>query len=346
MKVKRSISTPIVTGTPAFQGHAPVRGVAGFPCPWEGAGKVKPWDHSVTAVIPCLDTPDELELVVKLLLAQTVSPYIQIIDTGSTDDNLHRIFKLRSEQVEVHSLRFNGVKHPSDFPALAMDLAFAACQTEWIFATHADCFLRRRDVIEEFVTLATHAPIRALSLDEGDRCSLCAGMSIFTPATHIRGWGGTGGEFRVCREHEATPLPALGYRISPRSHANWEGMVSHTASLFHVPTMLRIGATWNQRRACLLRGIEDHRPDPARANWPDTEIMVNECLWRVGATALLVDAADPVEQNFVRNCDHRIDHCRTLTAGKLYSPEHYGKAVKWSEDAREQARQRLHEWEG
>ena len=132
---------------------APLR-AKGSKIPWEGPFKKTPHKYSTTAVIPVLDTPEELALVVQILELQTVKPFIVIVDTGSTDENLAEIIKLRSETVEVHSLRFNGVKHPSDFVAIAMDFAQNRCQTEWLFCTHADCFLKKQNVIEEFIAIA------------------------------------------------------------------------------------------------------------------------------------------------------------------------------------------------
>lgn len=341
---RRKNSSPLSSGSAPFSGHAPVRGVPSCRQPWQGAAEVKPWNHPVTAVIPCLDTPDELALVVRLLLCQTVPVFVQIIDTGSTDENLTKVLGLRSDRVEVHSLRFVGVKHPSDFPAIAMDLAFSACQTEWMFATHADCFLKRQDVIEEFIKEATQTPYQVVF--GGHDCSVCRGLGWNREAIGLRGSLAKGyGHTYVCYEHRDDPLPAVGYRISPRSHDNWDTMVSHTATLFHMPSMLAIGAGWCQRRVCLWRGIKDHRPDPDRANWPDTEILVNEVMWRHGMAARLIDQEAPVEENFHRNEDHRIDHCRTLTAGKLYSPAHYAKAREWAEDARQKAQERLALWE-
>lgn len=290
------ITEPTEAEAPTLR-FAPLRGSYATRLPWEGPFIKKPWHYGVTVGIPVLDTPDELAMVVALLRKQTVAPFIVIVDTGSTDDNLAKIANLRAEDVEVHSLRMNGVKHPSDFPAIAMELIQARTQTEWLFCTHADCFLKRRDVIEEFINIAVRVNV-----------------------------------------------PAVGYQISPRAHADWEGMLGHTATLLRMPDILRMGVGWNQWRVCLLEGIEDHSPDPAKANWPDTEILLNYTLRKNGITAYIVDKDNPVEKNRERNEDHRIDHCRTLTAGKLYSSEHYAKAIVWVEDAMAKARQRLEEW--
>jgi hypothetical protein len=133
--------------------YAPIRNADHTTLPWEGDCVKKPWEYKVTAVIPVLDTPEMLELVVGLLQLQTEKPYVLIIDTGSTPENLEKITSLRSENVEVHSILLNGVKHPSDFPCFAQDMAHALCRTDYIFCTHADVFLTKRNVIEEMLAM-------------------------------------------------------------------------------------------------------------------------------------------------------------------------------------------------
>jgi len=284
-------------GGRGFSDWAPCRGNGRQNRPWEGKHPIKPWDHAVTAAIPCIDTPELVSLVVELLLLQDVRPFVVIIDTGSTPENMEKLRKLERPGVEIHSLRFEGVMHPSDFPAIAMDFAFARCQTEWLFCTHADCFLKRRDVLSEFIRLA--------------------------------------------KEHET---PAVGYQISERPHEGWEGMVSHTATLLRMDDMLRHGFSWNQRRICLLSGIGKHFPDPSRNNWPDTEIMLNVGMREVGITPFLVDRDDPVEINYRRNEDHRIDHVRSYTSGLLWNFKHRYKMDPILAEAMEAGKARVIKW--
>lgn len=130
---------------------APLRNVDVNERPWEGECSKKPWEYKVMAAIPVLDTVESLSICVELLRLQTERPFICVIDTGSTDENLSAIQSLRGEDLEVHSLRLNGVQHPSDFPAMAMDLAQTLCRSPYLFATHADVFLRRRDFIKWLV---------------------------------------------------------------------------------------------------------------------------------------------------------------------------------------------------
>ena len=128
--------------------------------PWEGSCRKKPWRFQITAAIPVLDTYETLATVVELLRLQSERPYIVVIDTGSTVEQLEKIESLRAADLEVHTLRLNGVRHPSDFPAMAMDVAFTVCRSPYLFATHADCFLRNRDLLEEMLSLCqTTSPV-------------------------------------------------------------------------------------------------------------------------------------------------------------------------------------------
>lgn len=229
--------------------------------------------------------------MIGLLRRQTLRPYIVVIDTGSSPEAFAKIERLRADDVEIHSLRFGGMRHPSDFPAVAMDLAFSMCRTEFMFTTHADVFLRSRAVVEE------------LSRQCGAAC------------------------------------PAVGYQMSPRSHPDWQHMVSHTCSMFHMPTMDRIGAGWSLRRLCNMHGLP-HRKECFGANWPDTELLVNYTLWRNGFRAKLIGE----EGNHRRVVDERIDHCRTLTAGRLYSPAYASQCEQWLAEAMKEARERLSQW--
>lgn len=271
---------------------APLRNVPQSQHPWEGNCKKKPWEYKVTAVIPVLDTYEQVEICIKLLQNQTEKPYILIIDTGSTTEEYAKIESLRNEDVEVHAIRLNGVMHPSDFPAIAMDLAFSLCRTEFLFATHADCFLRKNNYLEFLLDLC--------------------------PATS----------------------PVVGYEISPRSHADWKGMVSHTATMYHMPTMDKIGFGWSLRRLANHYNIKDYRPNPLRPQWPDTEILGNYILRQNKIKPYLFGT----ECNFERYKDEYIDHFRSFTSGKLYSPSYYEKVNAWYEAAKEEALERLESW--
>lgn len=270
---------------------APLRNKPVSQLPWEGNCETKPWQYQVTAAIPCLDTFEQVKICTDLLLSQTEKPYILVIDTGSLPDEFSKLETLRSECLEVHALRLNGVRHPSDFPAMAMDLAFALCRTPFLYATHADCFAKKRTLLEEMLTL--------------------------------------------CRQHKV-----VGYEISPRNHEDWKGMVSHTATMYHMTTMDKIGFGWSLRRLANMFDIEDYKPHPSRPNWPDTEILGNYILRMNEMTPFLLGS----EPNFARFQDDNIDHFRSFTSGKLYSQEYYEQAEKWYELSKKEALERLNEW--
>lgn len=288
---RRPFVSSTVADLPAATAWAPSRDGAGG-APWEGRQPTKPWEYGVEVAIPCLDTPDTLPLVIDLLRCQSLRPYIVLIDTGSTPENLAQIEALRAPDVEVHSLRFGGVRHPSDFVAVAMDFAMSACRSNLLFTTHADCFLTSRTVLEELA----------------DQCS--------------------------------AETPAVGYQLTERAHEDWVRMVSHTCTMLHMPTMDRIGAGWSLRRLCNLREVQ-HIPNILGANWPDTEILLNYILWDHGIQAKLIGT----EQNHARNTDARIDHVRSVTAGRLYAPDYERRSRDWLGSAISDAATRIAQWQ-
>ena len=278
-----------------FQKLAPLRNKKINEYPWEGCCQKKPWDYKITAVIPVIDTFDLLEICVELLRLQTIRPYIIVIDTGSTKENLEKITSLHDEDLEVHCLKINGTRHPSDPVCIAMDLAQSLCRTEYMFATHSDVFLRKRNFLEMLLDLC----------GEGKDQS-----------------------------------PVVGYEMSPRQHDDWRGMISHTASMYHVKTLDKIGFGWSMRRLASLYGLKDHAPCSERPNWPDTEILGNVLLRQNNIKTKIIGK----EENFQRNKDENIDHCRSISLGFLYSPSYYDIAKSWVEESKKEAIQRIKDW--
>ncbi len=269
---------------------APLRNADASTKPWEGDCLKKPWEYTVTAVIPVMDTAEMLGLVIGLLRLQTERPYICVIDTGSTPEELQKILAYRAEDVEVHSLLLNGVSHPSDFPAMACDLAHTLCRTEYLLHTHADCFLRTRTAVAEIL--------------------------------------------EVCKLN-----PVCGYQITERPHKDWVGMIGHSFSMYHVPTIDSYGITWSQRRLCGYYGVE-WCPDDSRPNWPDTEVGFNVLCREAGITPKIIGT----EENFKRNMTAHFDHCRTATSSKLYCPDYWQKCKGWLAGAQQDARDRIQQW--
>lgn len=261
---------------------------------------MKPWDYKVTVAIPVMDASEAVDAIVQCYRAQTEKPFIVLVDTGSTPEELASLQALAGEDVEVHSLRLNGVRHPSDFPAMAMDLAFAVCRTEYLLATHADCFPMSKTCVAD--TLA--------------QCS------------------------KDC--------PVVGYEITERPHSDWRGMVGHTFTMFHMPTMDDIGANWSMRR--LVKTVphpdgkqSEHSINPATSpNWPDTELLINYQCRAAGIVPKIIGT----EKNASRTSDGTIDHCRSWASATLYSSgsSYAEKATGWLADGIEKARQRAKEW--
>jgi hypothetical protein len=271
----------------------PIRG-AGNPTIWQGRIACKPWKYQITAAIPCLDHAEETAVCIELLRLQTVRPYIILVDTGSLPDQAAKLEALRADDVEVHRLRLNSTRHPSDPVAYALDLCQSICDTPYLFTTHQDCFLRRRDFLE----------------------------------------------YLVC---EIDGYAVVGYRLTERKHPDWQKMFGHTATLFDMAVMDDLGVTWTLRRAARLTGMEG-RPEGWKGvlnNWPDTESTMNTILMRAGVNTKFVGT----EQNYVRNKDENIDHCRSMVCSSLYWRHYYqAKAVVWMREAIAEARSRVLEW--
>lgn len=279
-----------------FENLAPLRNRSPKERPWEGSCPRKPWEYKVTAVVPVIDTHESLQLCVEILRMQTERPYIVVVDTGSQEDSLHKILDMHAEDLEVHCIRHNGTRHPSDPVSVAMDMAQSLCRTEYMFATHSDAFLVRRDYIEWLLSM--------------------------------------------CGEEEEGLFPVVGYEMSPRQHDDWRGMVSHTATMYHVPTMDRIGFGWSMRRLASIVGLESQEAHPDRPNWPDTEILGNMILRENGVPAKIIGQ----ESNFERNRDANVDHARSISLGMLYSPDYHQSSSKWFHEAMEDAARRIEEW--
>lgn len=279
---------------------APLRGQHFLQRPWEGICPKKPWQYRVTVAIPCLDAFEAVAEIVNLYRLQTESPYIVLIDTGSTDAELRQMQTLARKDCEIHSLRLNGVQHPSDFPAIAMDVAFALCRTEWILATHADCFPTSQTVVADVLA----------------QCN--------------------------------SETPVVGYELTERPHSDWRGMVGHTLTMFHIPTMDRMNASWSMRRLLTQFQHPDgknatHEINPATSpNWPDTEIMINYQCRQAGITPKIIGT----ERNAQRTTDCMIDHCRSWASAKLYSQgsEYAVRSNGWLEDGIAKAKNRAVEW--
>jgi DNA-directed RNA polymerase subunit RPC12/RpoP len=114
----------------------------------EGIGSKKPWQFRSTAIIPHLNTPESLSVVIELLKLQTEPPFIVVVDTGSPFKVCDQLEAMRSEDVEIHFIRANGYTHTSEPVTCALDVGFARASTPLIFLTHTDCYPVRRNALE------------------------------------------------------------------------------------------------------------------------------------------------------------------------------------------------------
>lgn len=124
---------------------------------WEGRLEKKPWDYKVTAAIPHLNTVEPLRACIAMLRAQCERPYIMVIDTGSTPEIKEELEGLRDIDLEIHYIHSHGWRHSSEPVCAALDLAQALCRTDFLFHTHADCFLRRSDFLLSLTRITTVA---------------------------------------------------------------------------------------------------------------------------------------------------------------------------------------------
>jgi hypothetical protein len=147
---------------------APIKGLPTASKPWEGVISRKPWEYQVTACLSVLDSIDSLELVVELLRLQTERPYISIVDTGSSPESFARLEKMRASDLEVHQIRANAYRHPSDPVAIACDLQQSLLATPYVFWTHSDCFLMRRDLLADMLIQAQVAQVVGYEMTERD----------------------------------------------------------------------------------------------------------------------------------------------------------------------------------
>lgn len=271
---------------------SPIKGVDSSKKPWEGRCTPRPWDFPLTLAIPVIGFPDLVGQCLACWGLQTVKPYVILVDTGSSAGDLERIRGFQCDWVDVHSLRFNGRLHPSEYPAIAMDLVFSCCQTDILVSTHQDVFPCRRDLLNDMIVSVT----------------------------------------------ENTPV--VGYEMSPREGFEWRGMVSHTLTAFHMPSMHRVGAGWSLERLRHRHGHPHYTPTVPQVGWPDTEILINEILRESGISPTLIGQ----EANYQRFRDLNIDHFRSYVSSGLWCPAYHAIAREWYLDAVRDGVARCKEW--
>lgn len=134
--------------------------------------------------------------------------------------------------------------------------------------------------------------------------------------------------------------PVVGYEISPRTMhpgrmaTEWRGMVGHTLTMIHLPTIRAACVTWAYDSAFFHFGWT------AADHW-DTEVTFNLCLRDAGITPHLVGH----DENYKHKVDEWHGHARSYPSAVLSGAKHRDVAAKWVRDEIAQARQRVAEWD-
>jgi hypothetical protein len=260
---------------------------------------LRPWEkHTVTVCIPYLDTPEVLSLSLRLWQLQENRPFLLVVDTGSQSlqSNDFLTALSRERSVEVARLGIlSEVEHRSDRVSIAMDYAFSRCPTEYLLATHVDVFPLHRQVIDKLLSL----------------CNVSC--------------------------------PVVGWEMSPRGAGSdgirtgtlARGIPGHACTMFHIPTMDRIGAGWSIRRAHYAFGLPRGYTDVL--GWPDTEVCLGRILAAHGITPLLLGTETNAENQVT--CDWV--HARSSTVQYLLN----GKPLLRQQEAYTAARARIIDWD-
>jgi hypothetical protein len=129
--------------------------VPGFAVKHQGMCERKPWEYEVAVCIPTLNAAERLKLILSLYRLQTAKPYIILVDCGSNPRQFKAVEKLRAQDVEVHSLRLNGISNSSEVVSMAQDVALSVCQSRFLFSTHDDCFPTSQILLQYFRDLCS-----------------------------------------------------------------------------------------------------------------------------------------------------------------------------------------------
>lgn len=135
--------------------------------------------------------------------------------------------------------------------------------------------------------------------------------------------------------------PGVGYQMSPRKFEGWEKVLSHTATVLHMPTMDDIGAAYSLRRLCRKMRIE-HKPNSWAEGHPDTEQLLSMVMAEHDIEPYLIGT----EPNFEPTIDQNIYHARSITAAALYAPVYARKARTWLDAAIAEGQQNITRWMG
>jgi len=209
----------------------------------------RPWEsHRVTVAIPFLDTPELLELSVRSWWWQEFRPFLLLIDTGSTSTAVDQLrWKLQqTPSVELASL---GIRSAVEHLSDRVSIAM-----DYAFTRCPTEYL-----------LATHIDVFPRHQQVISRL-----LELCTATQPVVGWEMS---FRGIDDTE-----------------NWKdfsaGYPGHACTMFHMPTMDRIGAGWSMRRAHHAFGLPRQKTEIN--GWPDTEVCLGKILQQHGLAPLFL----------------------------------------------------------
>lgn len=253
---------------------------------WQGTATKKPWHYPLTLCLPHLNTPELVELSLAMWQAQTIKPYILLIDTGSPEKVLADLELHRTENVEIHHVRGHGYLNSSEPVCVALDLAHALCRTQYLFHTHMDVFPRRRDTLEYYLSLCNEqTPVVGTEMSPRQGTDRWKGTVSHTatmlflpiirkigatwslerffdtegwpePGIVTMGWPDTESGFSVCLKEAGITPKLLGSEPNLARHANeWYDHARSYTGLKMMPT----SPHWTRAQKYTQEAIHDAR---------------------------------------------------------------------------------------
>ncbi len=265
----------------------------------QGGGVVAP---KVVVNLPHRDTPQLVESVIPLWLNQSVPVAVDVVDTGSGLPNIYRLnaFSARYVCGRGRDIRFHTIApRPWKHPSEPIAMA---CELSMVYA-------------ETDYILFSH-------------------VDVFPHSRHLVRW---------LMDQCSAETPVVGYEISPRDgvdgwlSTHWKGMVGHSLTMVHVPTLRSHGIHWRYDETELIYRF--NWPENTLSSW-DTEVTFNMSLKRSGLPVKIV--------GHDKNMEHLVDewhgHARSYPGSLLFGHPHLADAACWVSKEMEAARLRVAEW--
>ncbi len=257
----------------------------------------------VVVNLPHRGTPRLLDAVLPLWLKQSVPVAVDVVDTGSSRVEINHLLAAAANSnatARRSAVRVHTLQ-PRTWKHPSEPIAIA-CELSQLYA-------------ETEYVLFSH-------------------VDVFPHSQHLVKW---------LMEQCSAKHPVVGYEISPRDSVsgwlseNWRGMVGHSLTMVHLPTLRDNGVRWtyNEKELCEFFGWGRSE----LAGW-DTEVTFN--LWlRVVDIAVKIVGHD-------QNREHLVDewhgHARSYPGSLLFGHKHLEEASRWVDLEVQQAAKRVKQW--